>query len=135
MEIKLFLCQQLRIWVRSEFWFCIGEICYKTYRIGERGGAVVKVLCYKSEGRWFDSRWCHWNFFNDVMLRITLRVPGEFPGGKCDPCVRLTTLPSPCAVVMKSGNLNFLEPSGPLQACNGTDLHLPLPLPTESVLI
>ena len=22
---------------------------------------------------------------------------------------------------MKSGNLNFLEPSGPLQACNGTD--------------
>ena len=25
---------------------------------------------------------------------------------------------------MKSGNLNFLEPSGPLQACNGTDLAL-----------
>jgi len=23
---------------------------------------------------------------------------------------------------MKSGNLNFLEPSGPLQACNGTAL-------------
>ena len=26
---------------------------------------------------------------------------------------------------MKSGNLNFLEPSEPLQACNGTDLPLP----------
>jgi len=25
---------------------------------------------------------------------------------------------------MKSDNLNFLEPSGPLQACNGTDLPL-----------
>jgi len=25
---------------------------------------------------------------------------------------------------MKSGNLNFLEPSGPLQACNGTALRL-----------
>ena len=25
---------------------------------------------------------------------------------------------------MKSGNLNFLEHSGPLQACNGTDLSL-----------
>jgi len=25
---------------------------------------------------------------------------------------------------MKSVNLNFLEPSGPLQACNGTDLLL-----------
>ena len=29
---------------------------------GDRGGTVVKVLCYKSEGRWFDTRWCHWNF-------------------------------------------------------------------------
>ena len=29
---------------------------------GDRGGTVFKVLCYKSEGRWFDSRWCHWNF-------------------------------------------------------------------------
>jgi hypothetical protein len=27
----------------------------------ERGGTVVKVLCYESEGCWFDSRWCHWN--------------------------------------------------------------------------
>ena len=27
---------------------------------------------------------------------------------------------------MKSGNLNFLEPSGPLQACDGTALPLPL---------
>jgi hypothetical protein len=39
--------------------------------------------------------------------------------------VRLTNLPPSCAVVMKSGNLNFLEPSGPLQACNGTALPLP----------
>ena len=31
-------------------------------------------------------------------------------------------LPPSCAVVTKSGNLNFLEPSGPFQACNGTDL-------------
>ena len=29
---------------------------------GDRGSAVVKVLCHKSEGRLFDSRWCHWNF-------------------------------------------------------------------------
>ena len=28
---------------------------------GDRGSTVVKVLCYKSEGRWFDSRWCLWN--------------------------------------------------------------------------
>ena len=40
----------------------------------------------------------------------------------------LTTLPPFCAVVMKSVNFNFVEPSGPLQACNGTALPLPLPL-------
>jgi len=31
-------------------------------------------------------------------------------------------LPPSCAVFMKSGNLNFLEPSGPVQACNGSAL-------------
>ena len=49
----------------------------------------------------------------------------HFLGGKGGRCVGLTTLPPSCAVVVKSGNLNFLEPSGPLQACNGTDLPLP----------
>ena len=29
---------------------------------GDRGSTVVKMLCYKSEGRWFDPGWCHWNF-------------------------------------------------------------------------
>jgi hypothetical protein len=44
--------------------------------------------------------------------------------GKGGRCVRLTTLPPSCALVMKSGNLNFLGPSGPLQAYNGTGLPL-----------
>ena len=47
---------------------------------------------------------------------------GKGKGGRC---VRLTTLSPSCAVVMKSRNLNFLEASGPLQACNGTALPLP----------
>ena len=34
-------------------------------------------------------------------------------------------LPPSCAIVTKSGSLNFLEPSGPVQACNGTALPLP----------
>ena len=46
----------------------------------------------------------------------------HFLGGKGGRCVRLTNLPLSCAVVMESGNLNFLEHSGPLQACNGTAL-------------
>ena len=30
--------------------------------LGDRGGTVVNVLRYKSQGRWFDSGWCNWNF-------------------------------------------------------------------------
>ena len=39
---------------------------------------------------------------------------GYFLGVKAARCVRLKTLPPSCAVVMKSGNLKFLETSGPL---------------------
>jgi len=28
------------------------------YIYGDRGGTVVKVLWYKSEGRWFHASWC-----------------------------------------------------------------------------
>jgi len=42
--------------------------------------------------------------------------------GKGGRYVRLTILPPSYALVMKSGKLNFLEPSGPPQACNGTAL-------------
>ena len=43
-----------------------------------------------------------------------------FMEGKGGRCVRLTSLPPSCAAVTKCGNLNLLEPSGPVQACNGT---------------
>ena len=94
---------------------------------------MVKVLCYKSEVRWFDPS-C---YYRNCSLTKSFRShygPGidtasnrneyqeDFVGGKCGRCVRLTSLPPPCAVVMKSWNLNFLETSGLLRACNGTDL-------------
>jgi len=43
------------------------------------------------------------------------------------PVRKADNLPPSCAVVKKFGHLNFLERSGPLRACNGTALPLPLP--------
>ena len=40
-------------------------------------------------------------------------------------------LPPSCAAVMKSGSLNFLEPSGPLQACNGDCFYLLVGIPSS----
>jgi len=45
--------------------------------MGDRGGTVVKVLCYKSEGRWFDPSWCHWNFSLTKILPIALWPWGQ----------------------------------------------------------
>jgi hypothetical protein len=53
---------------------------------------------------------CHW-------------IPGAFPGGRGSRYVRLTNVQLSCAVVTKSGNLNFLEHSGPVQSCNALPLR------------
>ena len=46
---------------RSECGVSLSSIKYNSNQ-GDRGSAVVKVLCYKSEGRWFDPSWCQWIF-------------------------------------------------------------------------
>jgi hypothetical protein len=38
---------------------CSLKIIFTIMPAGDRGSTVVKVLRYKSEGRWFDSKWCH----------------------------------------------------------------------------
>jgi len=38
-------------------------------RSGDRGITVVKAMCYKSVGRWFDSRWCHESFIDIKSFR------------------------------------------------------------------
>ena len=71
----------------------------------------------------------HWHNPSDRTMALGSTQPltemstRRISWGKFGRCVRLTTLPPSCAVVMKSGDLNFMEPSGPLQTCNGTDLY------------
>ena len=37
-------------------------LAYVCLYVGDRVSTVVKVLCYKSEGRWFDPSLCQWIF-------------------------------------------------------------------------
>jgi hypothetical protein len=59
-------------------------------------------------------RWGFWSAFRHfgshfaARFRMSKLVPDVFPGGEGGLCVRLTTLPPSCVVVMKSGNHNFL---------------------------
>ena len=39
---------------------------------GHAVAQLVEALRYKSEGRGFDSRWCHWKFFIDIILPAAL---------------------------------------------------------------
>jgi len=39
---------------------------------GDHGSAVVKVLCYKSEGHWFDPSWFQWIFHRHKIPLISL---------------------------------------------------------------
>ena len=52
--VEIIGCDERVDFFRASFWI------YDHYSLafGDRGGTVVKVRCYKSEGHWFDSRWC-----------------------------------------------------------------------------
>jgi hypothetical protein len=40
----------------------VGICCLFVLTMGHAEAHLVVALCYKLEGRAFDSRWCHWNF-------------------------------------------------------------------------
>ena len=52
--------EQTKIWQLSRYTGC--NLQALSTRYGDCGGTVVKVLCYKSEGRLFDPRWYPWIF-------------------------------------------------------------------------
>ena len=64
-RVGLYLYFPLRAFVVSSAvnFICDFNIFTGTLPLGDRGSTVVKVLCYKSEGRWFDPSWCQWNFY------------------------------------------------------------------------
>ena len=61
----MYICMYVSMYMNT----CILYICVLLYvcvyvyaYVGDRGSTVVNVLCYKSEGRWFDSPWRNRNF-------------------------------------------------------------------------
>jgi hypothetical protein len=100
-----------------------------------RGRGVV-FLCaffFKSEGRWFDPRWCHrichwhtsfWSHYGPGVNSASNRneYQGYFLGVNAAGAWGWQPYHHTVPFFKKSGNLTFLEPSGPLQACNGTAL-------------
>ena len=96
---------------------------------------LVEALRYKPAGRGLDSRRYNWNFSLTYFFQPHYGPGADsasnrneyqeyFLGCKCGRCLRLTILPSPCAVVMKSGKLNFLEPSGLLSGRKVTAFYM-----------
>jgi len=74
-------------------------------------------------------------FFIDIKFFRSHYAPGvnsasnrneyqEYFLGVKAPVHKADNLPPSCAIVTKSGNLNFLEPSGLVQACNRTALPI-----------
>ena len=107
-----------RLWISA--WTLTGHTVAK----------LVEALRYKLEGCGFDSQWCHWNF------SLTSSSGCTMAPGLTQPLTEMSTRNISCGAkvasangwqpyhpqvltVLKSGSLNLLEPSGPVQACNG----------------
>ena len=106
------------------------------------GHAVAQLFeapRYKPEGRGFDSRWCHLNWHNPSGRTMALgstqpltemSTRNIFLGVKEAGAFGWQTYHYLMPIVMKSGSLNLLEPSEPVQACNG--ISLPFLLGTKT---
>jgi hypothetical protein len=47
-------------------------MCYNIVGGGHAVTQLVEALSYKPAGRGFNSRWCHWDFFIDIILPAAL---------------------------------------------------------------
>ena len=101
--------------------------------MGHAVAQLVEALRYKSEGSGFDSRWCHWNFTFALSFRphygpgvdsVSNRNEYQeyFLGVKAASAQGSQPYHLHMPIFLKSGSLKLLEPSGPVQACNGIAL-------------
>ena len=82
---------------------------------------LIAGMRYKSEGRGFDSRWFHCNFYwhNPSGRTRSISCGVEVADAHSWQPYHLHV-----PTVLKHGSLNLLEPSGPVQTCNGIALPL-----------
>jgi hypothetical protein len=67
---------ELLVHIYTEIDSISGRLCFID---GARGSVVVKALCYKSEGREFDTRWCEFlNLPNPSGLTRPWGLPETF---------------------------------------------------------
>jgi len=99
------------------------------YIIGHVVTLLVEAMRYKPEGRGFDSRWCHWNFpliyffwphYGPGVDSASNRNEYQeyFLGVKAAGAWGWQPYHLHVPTVMKSGSLNLLEISRPVQVCN-----------------
>jgi hypothetical protein len=105
-------------------------VCRRGYSWGCAVAQLVEALRYKPEGRGFDSRWYDWIFsfrphygpgVDSASNRKWYQVC--FLGVKAAGAYGRQPYHLHVPTVLESGSLNLLEPSGPVQACNGIALH------------
>ena len=108
--------------------------------MGHTVSQLVEALRYKPEGRGFDFRWCHWNFSLTLSFQphygpgvdsVSNRKEYQeyFLGVKAASVWGWQPYHLHVPTVLKSGRLILLEPSGPVQACNGIALPSLLNMP------
>ena len=108
---------------------------YINYRVtmGNAVAQLVEALRYKPGVRGFDSRWCQWNFSLTQFFRpqyglgstespTVMSTRNNSWGVKVASAYMWQTCHFHVQIILKSGSLNFLEPSGPVQACTGIAL-------------